>query len=80
VLGGDANRDKRVNLTEFNILASNFGQTGRNFSQGDFNYDGFVNLADFNILAGRFGTILPSAAAAPSTRGGTSRVAEDVLA
>jgi hypothetical protein len=55
-LNGDANRDRTVNLQDFNILAGNFGQFGRNFSQGDFTYDGVVNLSDFNILAARFGT------------------------
>jgi hypothetical protein len=44
-----------VNLTDFNILAANFGQSGI-FSQGDFNYSGTVDLVDFNILASRFGT------------------------
>jgi hypothetical protein len=44
-----------VNLQDFNILASHFGQSGQTFSTGDFNYDGNVNLADFNILASRFG-------------------------
>jgi hypothetical protein len=67
VLAGDANRDGRVNLDDFNILAANFGQTNRSFSQGDFNYDGQVNLEDFNILAGRFGTVVsgPSTEATP---------------
>jgi hypothetical protein len=61
-LQGDANRDARVNLNDFNILAANFGQSERTFTQGDFNYDGTVNLIDFNILASRFGQVL-----APST-------------
>jgi hypothetical protein len=61
VLAGDANRDRLVNLTDFNILASNFGQLNRTFSQGDFNYDGTVTILDFNILAGRFGaSIVPA--------------------
>jgi hypothetical protein len=55
-LQADANNDGHVNLADFNILASNFGQSPRTFSQGDFNYDTIVNLADFNILASRFGT------------------------
>jgi hypothetical protein len=55
VLAGDANRDRSVNLLDFNILAQNFGQSPRTFSQGDFNYDGTVDLLDFNILANKFG-------------------------
>jgi hypothetical protein len=58
VLAGDANRDGRVDLSDFNILAANFGQSNRTFTQGDFNYDGTVNLADFNILASKFGVAL----------------------
>ena len=61
-LGGDANRDRRVNLDDFNILAANFGQSNRVFTQGDFTYDGRVNLDDFNILAARFGASLPAGA------------------
>jgi hypothetical protein len=65
-LTADANHDARVNLSDFNILASNFGQQPRDFTQGDFNYDGRVNLNDFNILATKFGTVLT----APTGRGG----------
>ncbi len=54
-----------MNLSDFNVLASNFGQSGRDFSQGDFNYDGLVNLADFNILAARFGQQVAHATAGP---------------
>ena len=61
-LNADANRDARVNLEDFNILAANFGQSPRDFTQGDFNYDGAVNLSDFNILAARFGQQLPPSA------------------
>ena len=57
-LAGDADHDADVDLDDFNILATNFGQSNRNFSQGDFNYDTLVNLDDFNILAGRFGVAL----------------------
>ena len=53
---GDANHDGTINLADFNVLAENFGQSGRDASTGDFNYDGIVNLADFNILAQKFGT------------------------
>jgi hypothetical protein len=61
-LNADANRDGRVNLDDFNILAANFGQANRTFSQGDFNYDTVVNLQDFNVLAGRFGAALGAVA------------------
>ena len=44
--------------SDFNVLAANFGQSPRDFTQGDFNYDGTVNLDDFNILASRFGTVV----------------------
>ena len=65
-LTGDANHDRAVNLADFNVLASNFGQSPRDFTQGDFNYDGTVNLSDFNILAARFGQALGAASAAPA--------------
>ena len=84
---GDANRDRRVNLQDFNILATNFGQSNRTFSQADFNYDGTVNLSDFNILAARFGNVLAAAAgAAPAASGRATDVRklaamlDDVLA
>jgi hypothetical protein len=67
VLPGDANRDRAVNLNDFTILAANFGQNGRVFSQGNFNYSagGAVNLDDFTILAAQFGKTLPAAGDAP---------------
>jgi hypothetical protein len=71
-LRGDANHDARVNLQDFNILASNFGQGGPgiDFTRGDFNYDGVVNLQDFNLLASRFGAALARGAeASTSPRG-----------
>ncbi|MGF1634391.1 MAG: agmatine deiminase family protein [Phycisphaerae bacterium] len=61
VLAGDADRDRFVNLADFNLLAANFGRTDApGFTKGDFNYDGVVNLADFNILAANFGAELPA--------------------
>ncbi len=52
---GDANLDARVNLSDFNILAANFGLSGVNWLMGDFTGDGLCNLADFNLLAANFG-------------------------
>jgi hypothetical protein len=74
-LRGDANRDRRVNLADFNILASNFGQSNRNFAQGDFNYDGQVNLSDFNLLAARFGQAIAPA----GMFGGTPIIDDDTI-
>lgn len=52
---GDANLDGKVNLADFNRLASSFGRSNKVWSGGDFNYDGLVNLSDFNLLAANFG-------------------------
>jgi len=60
-LNGDANRDGAVNLADYNVLAGNFGQSPRTFSQGDFTYDTVVDLTDFNVLAARFGHALAAA-------------------
>ena len=63
VLAGDANRDRRVNISDFSIVASRFNLPGI-FSQGDFNYSGTVEIGDFSILASKFNTGLPAARAA----------------
>ena len=47
--------EEGLDRVDFNVLAGNFGQSGRVWHQGDFNYDGSVNLTDFNLLAGNFG-------------------------
>ncbi len=81
-LNGDANRDRVVNLRDFNLLATHFGRSPRSFTRGDFNYDGSVTLQDFNLLAARFGTSLPAAAsfAAGTTTSafGQTRIGEDL--
>jgi hypothetical protein len=45
----DANGDKIVNSTDFDILWANFGKAGTK-GQGDFNADGKVDFHDFQIL------------------------------
>ena len=75
-LRGDANGDGRVNLADFNVLAANFGQSNRNYTQGDFDYSGNVNLNDFNILASRFG----QSVAAPGNDRGDDDAPLDQLA
>lgn len=52
---GDANLDTVVNMSDFNLLAGNFGGTFRHWYQGDFNFDTKVDLRDFNLLAAQFG-------------------------
>jgi hypothetical protein len=52
---GDANLDGKVDTLDFNSLASNFGGSGKVWSQADFNYDGVIDTLDFNTLASNFG-------------------------
>lgn len=54
-LPGDATLDGVVNSSDFNSLASHFGQAGQTWGTGDFDYNQLVNSTDFNILAGNFG-------------------------
>lgn len=54
LLPGDANGDGIVNLADFNILKTHFGQAGGR-GEGDFTGDGTVDLADFNVLKANFG-------------------------
>jgi autotransporter-associated beta strand protein len=61
---GDSNLDGKVNALDFNAVATNFGQSGKEWVQGDFNYDGAVNSLDFNALAGNFNQALPAPAPA----------------
>jgi hypothetical protein len=54
VLGGDANHDRKVDITDLGIVASNWQGTSKLFSQGDMNYDGKVDIADLGILSSRW--------------------------
>lgn len=60
VLAGDVNRDKSVNFDDLLIIAQNYGQSNRTFSQGNINYSagGVVNFDDLLLLAQRYGTSL----------------------
>lgn len=49
-LGGDANRDRLVNITDFSRLAAQFNRPGM-YSQGDFDFDGMVSISDFAVMA-----------------------------
>jgi hypothetical protein len=82
VLNADGDRNRTVNILDFNILATNFGKTGQTFSQGNYNYstDGRVDINDFNVLAGNFGkhldplTTAQSVTAQPTAAIGNSTV------
>ena len=52
---GDANRDGKVDLTDFGILKQHFGSNG-GWSQGNFDGPGTVDLTDFGILKQAFGS------------------------
>jgi N-acetylmuramoyl-L-alanine amidase len=67
---GDGNHNGVVTIEDFNVLATNFGLSGKNFSQGNYDYsaDGVVNILDFNILATNFGvSVSTTPPAAPQT-------------
>jgi hypothetical protein len=51
VLAGDANRDRRVDSGDLDILVANWQQSSRTFSLGDFDLNGVVDVADLGILA-----------------------------
>jgi predicted outer membrane repeat protein len=70
ILAGDANRDRIVDITDLGILATNWQQSPRTFSQGNFNYtDTIVDITDLGMLATNWQQSLPaggrSAAPAP---------------
>ncbi len=44
---GDFNEDGMVDLTDFQILATNFNTRPANFAKGDINFDNRVDLRDF---------------------------------
>ena len=56
-LGGDANTDDLVNVGDLGILASNYGQSGRNWNQGDFSGDAVADVRDLAILAVNYGKV-----------------------
>ncbi|QDU72272.1 PEP-CTERM sorting domain-containing protein [Mucisphaera calidilacus] len=55
--GGDFNYDRRVDLLDLSILASNFGFASFNAFGGDANADGVTDLLDLSILASNFGFV-----------------------
>jgi hypothetical protein len=76
VLSGDGNHDGRVNLSDFDILAANFGLTGRDGSTGDLDYDGDCDLDDFTLFTARFGNTILSPDGGLAARGRSSPFAD----
>jgi len=72
----DANRDRKVDTLDFNLLAANFGGSSKIFSQGNFNYDvaGLVDSEDFNLFISQYGKKLlpPSSPPAGALEAATS--------
>ena len=63
LLPGDANGDGKVDINDLTIVLSNFGQTGRVWSQGCMDGDptGTVDINDLTIVLAKFGTTYGSA-------------------
>jgi hypothetical protein len=81
VLAGDANRDRKVDVADLGILATNWQQSGRIFSQGDFDYNGTVDVNDLGILASHWQRQLTatSAPVLPDTQPDFDPIAAEVL-
>jgi uncharacterized protein (DUF2141 family) len=56
-IAGDANGDRKVDVSDLGILAANYGLTsGATWDKGDFNGDGKVDVSDLGILAANYGS------------------------
>jgi hypothetical protein len=53
---GDVDGNGTVNLSDFSIMRTNFGLSGKTRAEGDLSGDGTVNLTDFFELKTYFGT------------------------
>lgn len=56
---GDADNSGGVDFNDLVLLARNFNQSGKVFSDGDFDYSGTVDFNDLVILARNFNQSLP---------------------
>jgi hypothetical protein len=80
ILTGDLNRDRTVNFDDLLLLAQNYGQTGRTFSQGNVDYsaDGRVGFDDLLLLAQRYGTSLSTPLDVDPRRAARTRLIDQV--
>jgi subtilase family serine protease len=75
---GDSNHDGRVDVADLGILASNWQQSPRDFTQGDNDYSHLVNVSDLGILASRWQSSLLGSSAPAMSR--VSRPRRETLA
>jgi hypothetical protein len=68
ILAGDANHDRKVDVADLGILATNWQQSPRTFAQGDFDYSGTVDVNDLGILASHWQQLLAPVSAAALRR------------
>ena len=62
-LAGDGTLDGTVDGGDLGGFASNYGGSGKTWSQGDYNYDGLVDGADLGLLATNYGQSIVAAPA-----------------
>lgn len=55
VAAGDVNLDGAVNLSDFNVIKSRFGEVSTGRLEGDLDADNVVTLSDFALLKASFG-------------------------
>jgi hypothetical protein len=72
-LGGDANVDGYVDVSDLSIMGSNYGtSSGATWDMGDLNYDGAVDVSDLSIMGSNYGSdIFPAAGATHAPEPGT---------
>jgi Ca2+-binding RTX toxin-like protein len=68
-LRGDANVNNTVNFDDLLVLAANYNQSGRSWSQGDFTFDGVVNFDDLLALASNYNRTIAGAPPPPLLAG-----------
>lgn len=79
-LGGDANLDGTVDLTDLTILAINFEtpESDRRWRKADFNNDNKTDLTDLTILAINFGAMISGGSVIPGAGAEVSTLAAAV--
>jgi hypothetical protein len=74
VLRGDANRDRRVDVTDLGAVSTNFNKPG-DWSRGDFDGNGRVDVTDLGIVASNFNKSLDEPDSPPIAAGAAASAA-----